>query len=49
MIFHGVRQVCSEVLLTNLVEQVHQGTKGHVECIEIGNGDMTSLFTTMNS
>ena len=28
---------------------VHQGTKGHTECIEIGNGDMTSIFTTVNS
>ena len=41
--------MCTEDLLKNLVEQIHQATKGHTECIEIGNGDMTSIFTTINS
>ena len=35
-------------MLTNLVEQVKQGTKGHAECIEIGNGIVSSLINTMN-
>lgn len=48
-IFHGIRQVCTETLLTNLVEQVSNGTGSYTECIEIGDGDLTSLTRSMNS
>lgn len=26
-----------------------EGTNAHVECVEIGNGDVTSIFTPMNT
>ena len=47
MIFHGVNSACSGDFEKNIVEQVHQATKGHVECIEIGNGKLDSYIKTM--
>jgi palmitoyl-protein thioesterase len=34
-------------MLTNLEKEVREGTKGHAECIEIGNGMVSSIFNTM--
>ena len=48
VIFHGIKQKCEEEMLVNLVQKVHEGTKAHAECIEIGDGITTSLITTMN-
>ena len=30
-----------------IVDSIHQGTKGHVECIEIGNGKADSVTKVM--
>lgn len=49
VVFHGVKQKCSEDLLVNLVQKIKDGTKGYVECVEIGDGPVTSIFTTLNS
>jgi hypothetical protein len=48
VIFHGVRQKCVEPQLVDYVTILSEGTGGYVECIEIGNGDVTSIFTPMN-
>ena len=47
LVIHGVKQVCDEYIWTNLVEKLQKGTKGVVECIEIGNGALTSIFSTV--
>ena len=38
VVFHGILQICKEILLRNLVEQIEIGTGGYAECIEIGLG-----------
>ena len=48
-IFHGLHQDCKTESIMNLVQKVAEGTKGHVECIEIGNGIETTLWTSMLS
>ena len=48
LIFHGIRQKCEEPNIQDHVNILRKGTGGHVECIEIGNGDVTSIFTPMN-
>jgi len=48
-IFHGLHQDCKTESITNLVNKVAEGTKGHVECIEIGSGVDSTLWTTMLS
>lgn len=48
VIFHGVRQKCIEPQLQDYVNIIYEGTGGYVECIEIGNGDVTSIFSPMN-
>jgi len=45
-IFHGVRQNCDEHKLHENVNEISRGTRGYVECIEIGNGDLTSIFSS---
>ena len=49
VLFHGVKQRCSEFMIQNLVNELATGSGGHVECIEIGNGDVTSIFSPIQS
>ena len=46
-IFHGVRQKCNEEKLILLEEEVRKGTGGYAQCIEIGNGEVSSIFSPM--
>ena len=47
VVFHGIQQSCSEEMMTNLVDQIQQGTGSHTECLEIGSGIATS-YTSIN-
>lgn len=47
VVLHGVRQVCTEKKITELVDIVAEEMDSHVECIEIGNGDITSIFSSI--
>ena len=46
-IFHGIMQNCQEAKLQEQVTEIQKGTGGHAECIEIGEGEMTTLFTPL--
>ena len=43
VVFHGMHDNCENN--AQLVDLLADGTKAHVECIEIGNGVSTSMWT----
>lgn len=47
VVLHGIQQSCSEEMMTNLVSEISKGTGSHTECLEIGNGVVTS-YTSIN-
>ena len=49
LLFHGVKQVCDEYIWNNLVSRLSRTTEGVVECIEIGDGPIASVFTSIKS
>ena len=49
VVFHGVKQVCDEYIMINLVTRLSKTTGGVVECIEIGDGPIASVFTSIKS
>lgn len=47
-IFHGIMQNCKEPKLEEQVHEIEKGTGGHAECIEVGDGEMTTLFSPLS-
>lgn len=47
VILHGIKQSCSEKLLTDLVESVQKGTESYTECVEVGDGYYASMLWSM--
>jgi len=48
-IFHGMGDQCSNSGMKEIENIIQKGTSDHAECIEIGNGAVTSLFTNFQS
>ena len=47
VVFHGFKQSCWEDKIVENVNAIREGTGGIVECIEIGDGVKSSVFTSM--
>ena len=47
VIFHGFKQSCTENKLIENIKYINEGTDGHTECVEIGNGAVASMFTSI--
>ena len=45
--FHGFKQSCHDPKVVENVNEISNGTGGLTECIEIGDGVKTSVFTSM--
>jgi len=46
-VFHGFKQSCYDAKVVENVNEIREGTGGMTECIEIGDGVQTSVFTSM--
>lgn len=47
VVFHGFKQSCYDAKIVENVNEIREGTGAITECIEIGDGVQTSVFTSM--